>query len=193
MPFYCWMLNNIVLYRYTMLYLGCVHFLAVMSNTAMSIDVQFFFRGGMLSVFFGCTPTGWFAVWCLLWSYILHHQPLYLIRSSHSGALSTPKPIVLGPHTFAHFAASPKELFLSSFWVQILCVIQGPTQMSLPPLLPPAKVMWPHRTCPLTLVLPIVDWSYSVPRSYYLPRFYISWLQLGSGFWIHFCILSACM
>lgn len=81
-------------------YLGCFHFFitTVMSNTAMSIKVQgFFFIWRHVFSFLGYTPVRWIAVWCLLWSYILHHHLSYFIRSSHSGALSTLKPMVLGP------------------------------------------------------------------------------------------------
>lgn len=133
---------------------------------------------------------------CMMPSLILYPAaPLLILHKVQSQGGSI--------HPQAHGFRSPvplptllfplKSSSLSSFWVQIFCVIQDPAQMSLPPLLPPVKVMWPHRTCLLTLVLPIVDWSFSVPRSYYLPRFYISWLHLDSGFWIHFYISSACM
>ena len=176
--------------------LGCFHFFitTVMSNTAMSIKLQGFLHME------ACFQFSWVHTSevnrCMMPSLILYPAPPPLILHKVQSQWGSIHPQA---HGFRSPMPLPTLLFplksssLSSFWVQILCVIQGPAQMSLPLLLPPVKVMWPHRTCLLALVLPIVDWSYSVSSSYYLPRFCISWLHLGSGFWIHFYILSACM
>lgn len=63
--------------------------------------------------FLGYTPVRWIAVWCLLWSYILQHHCSYCIRSSHRGALSTPKPMVLGPLCLCPHCCFPWRALLS--------------------------------------------------------------------------------
>ena len=137
------MLNNIVLYRYTMFYLGCFHFLAVMSNTAMSINVQVFFFDMEACFQFSWVHTREVNC-CMMPSLILYPAPppLILHKVQSQGGSIHPQ-----AHGFRSPVPLPTLLFplksssLSSFWVQIFCVIQDPAQMSLPPLLPPVKVM----------------------------------------------------
>lgn len=163
----------------------------------MSTDVQVFMWRHVFN-FLGYIPgigiAGWLLLWCCITPSL--HTPYALV--CHSGALFLP------PHHSPYFQAlmllppllfSLRSSFFLSFWVQILCVTKGPTQLTFSIKASSSAASWEsHATpcvCFLTPDLLALDCSYSVRRSYYLLRVYSSLLHLDSDFWIYFNIPTA--
>lgn len=131
---------------------------------------------------------------------ISHHLFTLPLCSSLSQWGSIPRPPHHSPY-FKAFMLLPPLLFslrsfsFLSFWVQILCVTKGPTQLTFFIKASSRAASWEsHATpcvCFLTPDLLALDCSYSVPRSHYHLRVYSSLPHLDSDFWIYVNIPTA--